>query len=1242
MRFFADGPDIPDDLLYARDEGEVLFFCGAGISMQEAGGLSFPELAKRVISSLGSSASSPARQLLEISDKIETPPGVGGIPPADRIFALLEQEFAVEDIRSDVSQAVKPNSNPGLDPHKSLFNLSKMPNGRHRLITTNFDRLFQLAAPDIPEISPPDLPDPRRDEWEGIIHLHGMVNPDYSDAASKEFILSSADFGRAYLSDGWATAFMKTLVERYKIVFVGYSADDPPIQYLLEGLKGSTKTRGLYTFQQGKEDEASALWQDKGVTAISHQDFPSLWESLKAWGERANDPHEWQKSIISDKALKKPRELDPYERGQVAHVVSSTSGAKKFAGHATPPSAEWLCVFDPFIRYSNQNYLHDLFEEILDPLAIFNNFCLDSDPRPLPEDNSQKHLIPSNVWSAFEETSNNKQNLFISLRNKGNNLPARLQSLAYWIGRVVNQNITVWWASRQNWLHSELTNNITHNIDGNMESPIRQAWHLLLSSKSDSSDENCNSKFWELYYFSKKEGWTSWLQREFENLKRPRISVGSKRKIPLDDTKNHQDLVSAKVIYPNHPTEMKIPKKFLVRYIRVIRSYLESAEDLEIDNQGYFDPRLHPIVEYDDPASIPDNEEENISSLIRHYANELKQLYEHNSEAARCEWRKWPDSEDKIFRNLYVWVTGQAGLTSQQEASDIILNLSNDVFWDIQIQHDLLVSLNTRWSEFDEETREKIENKILSGPKRYKGIDDQQYKEYRTCQILNRLEWLKKEKLTVSFDLETKRLELRKITPEWTPEYALDNTYRSSSRGGCVATDTDITELFGIPIDKILEKSDDISRKSPDFLIERRPFKGLSKEYPVKALAALIYAAKRGETRRQYWSEFLCNEARRTDKLRLKILIVERIYSLSEEVFNTSIDSIASWMEQHGRALAIDAKKSYLKLWERIVKSVLISFAESETLVVDKKQENWLFKSINSPIGKMTVLLIDEILNKTIDEEWHTRANCLISAKNDALCCVMAIFGTKLGRIYSIDKQWTDEHIISQIEQNPNSESSRAFISSACQYTSWNHDLFARLKIILTDLVSQKNHKNYGIVMRLLFRGWISLNQEGDRLVNNEELRDFLIKTDDKGRITIINSVKIWAKEKQKWTEVIEFLNKVWPRQLITRTQALSEELIEIALLADDKMPDIVQLISPRLTIIKNSLKIANCFSRLDDTIILKFPKEIFKLLQVIIPSDIQDIFYGYKIGELIDKLSNIECIKSDPKFTELRRKMRP
>ena len=47
MRFFANGPSIPDELLVSRDEGDVIFFCGAGVSQAKAGLRNFEGVAGR-------------------------------------------------------------------------------------------------------------------------------------------------------------------------------------------------------------------------------------------------------------------------------------------------------------------------------------------------------------------------------------------------------------------------------------------------------------------------------------------------------------------------------------------------------------------------------------------------------------------------------------------------------------------------------------------------------------------------------------------------------------------------------------------------------------------------------------------------------------------------------------------------------------------------------------------------------------------------------------------------------------------------------------------------------------------------------------------------------------------------------------------------------------------------------------------------------------------------------------------
>lgn len=58
MRFIENGPDIPDELLFAQDEGNVVFFCGAGVSRAHANLPDFSRLAQQVIDDLGATEES--------------------------------------------------------------------------------------------------------------------------------------------------------------------------------------------------------------------------------------------------------------------------------------------------------------------------------------------------------------------------------------------------------------------------------------------------------------------------------------------------------------------------------------------------------------------------------------------------------------------------------------------------------------------------------------------------------------------------------------------------------------------------------------------------------------------------------------------------------------------------------------------------------------------------------------------------------------------------------------------------------------------------------------------------------------------------------------------------------------------------------------------------------------------------------------------------------------------------------
>ena len=140
MRFFSNGPSIPDDLLIARDAGDVIFFCGAGVSRHRAGLPDFLKLGGDVIDLLGASEKSLARKLFRRIKELDPIDGVGGLIATDRIFSLLEREFEQRDVRNSVARAIKTAGNPDISAHRTLIDLSRGRDGTDRFLGNS--RLF--------------------------------------------------------------------------------------------------------------------------------------------------------------------------------------------------------------------------------------------------------------------------------------------------------------------------------------------------------------------------------------------------------------------------------------------------------------------------------------------------------------------------------------------------------------------------------------------------------------------------------------------------------------------------------------------------------------------------------------------------------------------------------------------------------------------------------------------------------------------------------------------------------------------------------------------------------------------------------------------------------------------------------------------------------------------------------------------------------------------------------------------
>ena len=524
MRFLPDGPNIPDELLEERDNGNVVFLCGgAGVSYP-AGMPDFLGLTKYVVKELGTPKDAPSRVMLSRWDDKNVP--AEARPSLDQIFNLLQQEYAAGEIDYLIAKRLRKKRGACVSAHETILRLSKSVDGKPQIITTNFDCLFEKTVDrKLRTYVPPALPDLASEQkFNGIVYLHGRINPRIKRGEGRQgFVVSSSDFGRAYLAEGWATRFIRDLLDQYIVVLLGYSANDPPVRYLLQGLH--TRRHGhrkpLFAFDSGPEEEVQRRWRDNGVRALAYpvtdSDHSALWNTLLAWAERADDLLVWRQRIV-DLARRGPSNLAPHERGQVASLVRTNMGAKLFANTDPPPSGEWLCVFDRNLRYGPVGRSFDGSAPDFDPLVEYR---LDDDPLRPPA--TLPPTIPPGDDLLSLRSTEHPINASTRLAGMGHQsiapLPARLFHLADWIVKIAHEPVALWWAAKYAVLHPYLLHWIEWRVgQANDETlcPARPIWRLLIEKFRIAFDDDLDSSWYETLERIKMEGWTNAVLRAFE------------------------------------------------------------------------------------------------------------------------------------------------------------------------------------------------------------------------------------------------------------------------------------------------------------------------------------------------------------------------------------------------------------------------------------------------------------------------------------------------------------------------------------------------------------------------------------------------------------------------------------------------------------------------------------------------------------------------------------------------------
>ena len=761
MQFVKNGPDIPERLLQEHESGRVVFFCGAGISYP-AGLPGFGELVKKLLDAVGVEPTTVLNAALK-SKKFDTAIG------------LLESDITGkrETVRSCLEKILTPELSlpDALATHEALLILSKSRDDKTRLITTNFDRLFDevIIQKKLPLTSfhAPLLPIPKN-KWDGLVYLHGFLKKAATAQDWDRLVLSSGDFGLAYLTERWAARFVSELFRNYTVCFVGYSIDDPVLRYMMDALDADRllgeSPPEMYAFGSCKKrnrTERENEWLAKNVTPILYLEdkaHKNLHKTLREWARTYRDGISAKENIVSQFALNKPISSTVQDDfvGRLIWALTEVNGlpAKKFSELNPVPSLDWLEAFSEN-RYANRE-LTKFGIEIKKGKWERTSFSLLK--RPAPYWLSPLMTVADPMRSGAE-------------------MDLVMQHLARWLTRHLGDpHLLIWFANQGAQLNPQMRGLIQHRLREikNAEekndpieiariissSPnyfpdpvIRSLWSLMIVGRVFSKSHDGDLYQW-LHNFQ-LEGLNTASRVELKAILSPHVLL--RKAIPWREReqKNIRNHIDWEVVLASEHSHFAIREfsrtpewsNILPNLIEDFTSLLIETMNLkaELGDADYWSDRS-----YFDQPSISDHSQnrdfQEWTVLVTLCKDSWLSVASNNAAKALLCAQSWMRQPYPIFKRLAFFAATQGTAVPTNEALEWLLSDDAWWLWSVETQREAMRLITHLGAKFDAEQTSKLEVHILNGPPR--AMFNAQMKDESWIQIQDHSIWLRLNKLS--------------------------------------------------------------------------------------------------------------------------------------------------------------------------------------------------------------------------------------------------------------------------------------------------------------------------------------------------------------------------------------------------------------------------------------------------------------------------------------------------------------
>lgn len=803
MQFVANGPDIPDELLRAHEEGRVVFFCGSGIS-RPANLPDFSGLVDEIYRRLGTDSVGYPIEAETFKQK-----------QFDATLDLLEKRLpgardaARISVRKQLVDSLQPNlrMKGAIDTHVALIQLASGRDDSLKLVTTNFDRLFEIAAVRMKKrlkaYSAPMLPIPKHSGWDGLVYLHGLIPKSTDDAALHRLVLTSGDFGLAYLTERWAARFVSELFRNYVVCFVGYSIADPVLRYMMDALAADRRFGNLtpqpYAFGDCDADGSNAArriaeWEAKGVTPILYDKPPNVHDhslihrTLKVWAETFRDGVLGKEAVVLQNALVHPTASTRQDDfvGRMVWALSDRSGlpAKRLAEFNPVPTLDWLAHFAAD-RYGHRNLIQFGVAPVENEDTQLS-FGLVRRPAPYG-------LSP---WMQLVSTSRDDRRWDVVMLQLGR-----------WLIRHLNDPVLIIWLARQGaTLHGQfkvlIENQLTEiarleraNDSAALDKlradaanaiptvPMRTLWRLLLSGRVKSPGLDLDLYDWKNRVL--RDGLTASLRIEFRELLAPKLKISSPLRWPPGEDNTE-----------GPPSIRQIVDIELVLASDFVSSFRDDHSKLDwegmlpmlvVDIQQLLLDALDLLHELGEADAFRDRSYWALPSIEPHHQNGSFREWTTLIEFLRDAWlaTNRTDSETAArialgwfaipyptFKRLAFFAVSRDASIPGSTWITRLLNDDAQWLWSLETHREVMRLLVLQSANLGKTDRAELEAAIVTGPLREAYRQDLVEEEWRS--LADRAIWLRLTKLqqgvgSLGDAAERRLVELSAANPMWKP-----------------------------------------------------------------------------------------------------------------------------------------------------------------------------------------------------------------------------------------------------------------------------------------------------------------------------------------------------------------------------------------------------------------------------------------------------------------------------------------